>query len=301
MAALARAVAHAGRPRLTLAVGDQLHLDVVRVADHRLHEDRAVAERVLRPRGGCVVSAGSSSLSSATLRMPRPPPPAAALIISGKPMRSRVLARLLDRLDRPVAPRRDRHAGLLGHQLGLDLVAQRAHDVAARADEHQPHLLDHVRERGMLGDEAPAGPHGVGLGRDQRLLEALVVEVGAGALAVVVDGRGRAEVVRLVGVADEHRAALGLGVERDDTDRIVRALGVELADGVDETHRGLAAIDDGETAKRALGHRRHGWHPRRFEVYSCPDGVPATLQMAGGARSPRRASRTRCRSGAGPT
>ena len=70
------------RPRLTLAVGDQLHLDVVRVADHRLHEDGAVAERVLRPRGGSV-SASSSSPSSATLRMPRPPPPAAALIISG--------------------------------------------------------------------------------------------------------------------------------------------------------------------------------------------------------------------------
>ena len=35
-----------------------------------------------------LVSAVSSSLSSATLRMPRPPPPAAALIISGKPIRS---------------------------------------------------------------------------------------------------------------------------------------------------------------------------------------------------------------------
>ena len=74
-----------------------------------------------------------------------------------------VLARLLDRLDRAVAPRRDRHAGLLGHQLGLDLVAQLAHDVAGRADEDEAHLLDHVGERGVLGDEAPAGPDGVGL------------------------------------------------------------------------------------------------------------------------------------------
>ena len=47
-------------------------------------------------------------------------------------------------------------------------------------------------------------------------------------------------------------------------DGIVRPLGVELTDGVDETHRGLAAIDDGETAKRALSHRRHAWHPRPF-------------------------------------
>ena len=190
-------------------------------------------------------------------------------------MRSRVLARFLDRLDRAVGPRRDRHAGLLGHQLGLDLVAQRAHDVAGRADEDEAHLLDHVRERGVLGDEAPAGPDGVGLGRDQGLLEALVVQVRAGALAVGVDGRGRAEVVGLVGVADEHRAALGLGVERDDADRIVLALGVELADGMDETHRGFAAIDDGETAKRALGHRRHGWHVRRW---GCISGEMEFLQ-----------------------
>ncbi len=154
-----------------------------------------------------------------------------------------VLARFLDRLDRAVGPRRDRHAGLLGHQLGLDLVAQLAHHVAGRADEHEAHLLDHVRERGVLGDEAPAGPDGVGLGLDQRPLDALVVEVGARALAVLVDRGGRAEAEGLVGVADEHRAALGLGVERDDPDRVVLALGVQLADGMDETHRGLAAID----------------------------------------------------------
>ena len=56
-------------------------------------------------------------------------------------------------------------------------------------------------------------------------------------------------------------------------DRVVRALGVELADGMDETHRGLAAIDDGETAKRALSHRRHGWHPR-------PSGcIPAHMEF----------------------
>ena len=51
-------------------------------------------------------------------------------------------------------------------------------------------------------------------------------------------------------------------------DRVVRALGVELADGVDETHRGFAAIDYGETAKRALGHRRHEWHVRASRCIS---------------------------------
>ena len=52
VAALARAVAHARRPRLALAVGDQLHLDVVRVADHRLHEARCRRRTRPRPRGG---------------------------------------------------------------------------------------------------------------------------------------------------------------------------------------------------------------------------------------------------------
>ena len=279
VAALARAVAHARRPGLTLAVGDQLHLDVVRVADHRLHEDRAVAERV----GGLAARRRQRVLEAVELGDLADAATAAA---GGRLDHQReadalgVLARFLDRLDRPVGPGRDGHAGLLGHQLGLDLVAQRAHHVAGRADEDEAHLLDHVRERGVLGHEAPAGPDGVRLGRDQGLLEALVVQVRAGPLAVVVDGRGRAEVVGLVGVADEHRAALRLGVERDDADRIVGALGVELADGMDETHRGLAAIDDGETTKRALGHRRHGWHVRAWRCI--PDGWSSCNPPRGG-------------------
>ena len=267
VAALARAVAHAGGPRLALAVGDQLHLDVVRVADHRLHEHGAVAERVrgLAARRGQrvlepvhVVDAADAATAAA----------GGGLDHQREADALGVLARFLDRLDRPVAPRRDRHAGLLGHQLGLDLVAQRAHHVARRADEDQAHLLDHVRERGVLGHEAPAGPDRVGAGRDQGLLEALVVEVRPGALAVGVDGGGRSEVIGLVGVADEHRAALGLGVERDHADRIVLALGVELADGMDETHRGFAAIHYGETAKRALGHRRHMSHVKAWRCIS---------------------------------
>ena len=183
---------------------------------------------------------------------------------------------------------------------GLDLVAQLAHHVARRADEHQAHLLDHVRERGVLRDEAPAGPDRVGLGRDQGQLEAFVVQVRAGALAVGVDGGGRAEVVGLVGVANEHRAALGLGVERDDADRIVLALGVELADGVDETHRGFAAIHYGETAKRALGHRGHVSH---VTAWRCISGGWSSFNPPNGGRHSKCARRIRMpqRSGAAPT
>jgi hypothetical protein len=70
---------------------------------------------------------------------------------------------------------------------------------------------------------------------------------------VEVAGAGRAERDRLVGLADEHRAAVGLGEERDRADRL-RAVLVELADGVDDAHRGLAPVDDGQPGDRAGGH-----------------------------------------------
>ena len=53
----------------------------------------------------------------------------------------------------------------------------------------------------------------------------------------------------LVGLADEQRVALGLRVERDHGDRLVELL-VELADGVDGAHGGLAAVDDREALER---------------------------------------------------
>ena len=59
---------------------------------------------------------------------------------------------------------------------------------------------------------------------------------------------------------------------------------------MDEAHRGLAAIDDGETAKCALGHGRHAWHPRPLAVYLVRDGVPATPRVAGGTGRSRGAS-----------
>ena len=112
--------------------------------------------------------------------------------------------RLLHGRDRAAAPRRDRHAGLLGQALGRDLVAQRAHDVGVGADEDDPEPLAQLGERRVLGHEAPADPGGVGPRGGQRALERAVVEVGAAARAVGVDHRG-AEADRLVGLADEHR------------------------------------------------------------------------------------------------
>ena len=152
---------------------------------------------------------------------------------------------VLDAVDRPAAPGRDGHAGLLGQALALDLVAERAHHVRVGSREDDPEPVAELREGGVLGDEAPADPRRVRAGLDERALEALVVEVGAELGAVgAVDHRG-AEAVALVGLPDEQGVALLLGVEGDDADRLV-ALLVDLADGVDRAHRRLAAVDDGE-------------------------------------------------------
>ena len=70
-------------------------------------------------------------------------------------------------LDRAAAPRRDRHADLLGDQLRADLVAEPAHRLRAGPDEGDADLLAQLRERRVLGDEAPADPGGVGAGLDQ--------------------------------------------------------------------------------------------------------------------------------------
>jgi hypothetical protein len=81
--------------------------------------------------------------------------------------------------------------------------------------------------------------------------------------ALVVDAAA-VERERLVGVADEHRVALGLGVERDDAYRLA-AVDVELAHRVDDPHGGLAAVDDRKAREGALhrsaAHRRDGRSP----------------------------------------
>ena len=93
--------------------------------------------------------------------------------------------------------------------------------------------LAQLGERGVLGDEAPADPRRVGArsraapargARDRRrwLCRPPVARV---------DSRGpRSQ--RLVGLADEHGAAVGLGDERDRADRGA-VLAVELAHRVD--------------------------------------------------------------------
>ena len=128
-----------------------------------------------------------------------------------------------------------------------DPVANQTHGRRVGPDEDDAEPLAQFGELGLLRDEAPPDPDRIGARLAQGALQRLVVDVAA------------VERDRLVGVADEHRVALGLGVERDDAYRL-GAVDVELAHGVDDPHGGLAAVDDRKTGERALhrsaAHRR---------------------------------------------
>ena len=250
VAALAAAVAQADRPRRALAVRDHLDLDLAGRLHEPLEEQRAVAERLqrLRPR------ARKDGWQLAGRVHAADPAPAAAgrrLDHEREADPLRVALSLLDGLDRAAAPWRDRDAGRLGQPLGLDLVADAAHHRRVRADEHDPQPVAELDKLRVLGHEAPADPRRVGAGGAQRTLERRVVQVGAAASAVLCRDRARSHADGLVGVADEHRLALRVGVERDQADLLV-ALVVELADGVNDPHRGLAAVDDRQAAKETL-------------------------------------------------
>ncbi len=243
VAALHRAVADAERPGRPLAVRDHLHLDVAGAGDQLLQEDDAGAEGPLGLLAGALVGVGEVFGDVH-------PADAASATAGGGLEHERVAdpfgggQRLVQAVDRATAPRRDRDPDLLGDQLGADLVAQLAHRVPGRADEGDAEGFHQVGEAGVLGDEAPAHPDRVRLRLGQHPGEQLVVQVGTLG--------GRAERVRLVGLADEHGRAFGVGVERDDGDLgLGGPLGVQVADGVDEPHRRLTTIDD----RDALEHR----------------------------------------------
>ncbi|SKZ40454.1 Uncharacterised protein [Mycobacteroides abscessus subsp. abscessus] len=68
------------------------------------------------------------------------------------------------------------------------------------------------------------------------MLEDLEVQVGAVGC--------RSQVVRDVGFADECGVAVDVGVQGDDFDGLT-GLGRQSADGVDEPHRGLTSVHDG--------------------------------------------------------
>jgi hypothetical protein len=134
-------------------------------------------------------------------------------------------------------------------------------------DEGHPDPLAQLRERGVLGHEAPAHPRGVGARLAQGALEDRVVEIGPA-------GR-RAQVVRGIRLADEHGGALTLGVEGDRLDPVAARprLGVEVTHGMDEPHRGLPTVDDGDPLE-------HRWSSQGCGVGVVCGGVASAVRRA---------------------
>ena len=250
VAPLHRAVADAEGPHVAGGVPHDLHLDMTPAADRPLQEHGGVTRGLLRlrsrPLEGLVELVGRLH--------PADPAPAAArggLDHQRVADPFRVLAGLLHVGHRATAPRGQRHAGLLGQPLRRDLVPEPVHHLGRGTDEDDVEVAAQAGEVGLLGHEAPSGPHRVGARRRQRPLQLGVVEVGGGPEGFV--GVVRADQHGLVRLADEHRVPVHRGVQRDRP-QWSAPLGVPLPDRVDEPHRRLTPVDDGDPLEPLLGH-----------------------------------------------
>ncbi len=273
------AVAHARRPHGPVLVRDHLHLDVAGVGDQALDEHDRVAEGPL-----CLALGALEGQLQLVLGVDLADAAAAAAAARLDDQRVAdglgVTAGVRARVDGAAAPRGDGDADLLGEQLGLDLVAEELHRLRRRADERDAHGPDQLGEGRVLGDEAPAHPDGVGPAAAQRVGEGLVVQVG-------VAGAGGADADGVVRLADEHRAALGVGVHGDRLDAVT-VLGVELAHGADEAYCRLASVH----YRNPLEHRRHLNHRSRRRPVLVPHGGCAVPVPVG---VPRRVPQDRLR------
>lgn len=140
-------------------------------------------------------------------------------------------ADLLGVLDGIVRPRNDGDAGVGHDRPSLRLLAQPLHRVAGGTDPGDPLSgLDAPGERGVLREEAVSGMDRVRTGSFRRLDDRFAVEIGVG-------GRCGADVVRLVGVLDVARVAVGVAIDRDRLD-------AELFAGGHHADRDLAPVRD---------------------------------------------------------
>jgi hypothetical protein len=275
--ALVRAVAQADRPRVAVAVGDDLRVHVARRRHELLEQHGAVAEGVLGlgPRGGERGREGFGLVDAADAA---PAAPRRRFDDEREADARGVPERRVDGLDGTAAPRRHRHAGFLGEPLGGDLVTNQPDDRRVRPDEDDAESLAPFGKLGLLRDEAPPDPDRIGARRAQGARQRVVVEVPP------------VERDRLVRMADEHRVALGLRVERDDTYRL-GAFHVDLAHGVDDANRGFAAVDDRQARERAL-HSSVSTRSGRLLIGSLPPMSCGELRPRVGAPS-RGAGRAR--------
>ena len=115
----------------------------------------------LSPSERALSNASARPSSASTRRMPAPAAAGGRLDHQRVADLGGVDPCLLQRVDRPAAPWRHWHVGLLGEALGADLVAEPAHHIGAGSDERDAQPLAQLGELRSLGDEAPAHPRRV--------------------------------------------------------------------------------------------------------------------------------------------
>ena len=189
---------------------------------------------------------------------------------------------------RPVRAGHHGHARLRHRLLRADLVAHRLDRRRRRPDEHDPRLLAGGGERGVLGEEAVAGVHGLRAGGPGRVDHGRDREV-----ALDPDGD----------VGEAHVRCLGVGVG-EDGDRA----DPHAPQRLDHAAGDLAAVGDEHGVKH--GHLRGGqarcgvgWghraHIRKTPKAGSPSGAfaaadrarPSTVRVSFGSITPSSQSR----------
>src|ERR1700757_548848 len=139
VAALHRAVAHAGCPCRSKMIGDDLHFDVMRVGQELFNENSRISESL-------------ESLGARTLKCDRkvggrpdfantpPSAPSRRFNKEGITQSFGMMESVGQGFRRPPAPGPARNLRLPGKPLRGDLVADAAHSLTVRADERDPHF-----------------------------------------------------------------------------------------------------------------------------------------------------------------
>ena len=197
-----------------------------------------------RPNAATASRTADSNISSisstvrATFR-PRPPPPNAALIAIGRPCSAANAWISATPSTGSGVPATRGAPARCAMCRALTLSPSDSMADGRRTDPGEPGVDDRLRERGVLGEEAVPGVHGVRAGPTGHVEQLGDVEVG-------LRRAGAAERERLVGDADVHGLPVGVGVDGDGADRRV-ATGTGDADG------DLTAVGDED-----LGDDGHG-------------------------------------------
>ena len=241
---------------------DDLYLDVPRVVQQRLGEQRRIAEAELRLRGALAV--GVVDLIGA-VHLPHSAAAAAGqrLDHDGAVLGGEERADVVDAA-RPFGRRQHRHPGRDRGGTGRGLVADPLEHVGVRAHERVPGRRAGAGEFGVLAEESVAGMNHLGAGIFGRRQYRRLVQVGVGA------GAGQSD--RFVGGVDVWAVGVVFGVDRD-------RLHTQFGCGADDSERDLAAVRDQQRRAHRSG-SPHCTCSRSLPLSSLPPALRGSALVA---------------------